>query len=171
MRIKIENNYIGHNDPVFIVAEISANHCRNFETAVSLIKKAKACGADAVKFQAYSPDIHTIDVDNKYFRIKHPRWGGQTLYQLYKETYTPWTWFKKLKRIADDLGIIFFCAASDKTGVDLLEELGVAVHKIPSFEMTDLSLIEYVAKTEGAIGYISSVPGTDEIKIISISDN
>ena len=81
----------------FIVAEISANHGQDFNRAVMLIKKAKECGVDAVKFQTYTPDTMTIDVDNKYFRIKHPKWGGQTLYQLYKKAYTPWKWFKELK--------------------------------------------------------------------------
>ena len=131
----------GKNPSIFIVAEISANHGQNFNRAVSLIKKAKECGADAVKFQIYTPDTLTIDVNNKHFRIKHPKWGGQTLYQLYKKAYTPWKWFKKLKKIADDLGIIFFSTAFDKTAVNLLEELDVPIHKIASFELVDLPLI------------------------------
>ncbi len=70
-----------------------------------MIKKAKECGADAVKFQCYTPDTVTIDCSNKYFRIRHPKWGGQTLYELYKKAHTPWKWFRKLKTAADDLGI------------------------------------------------------------------
>ncbi len=130
-----------------IVAEISANHGQDFKKAVDLIKKAKECGADAVKFQTYTPDTLTINADNKYFRIKHPKWGGQTLYQLYKKAYAPWNWFKELKRVADDLGIVFFSTAFDKSAVDFLEELGVPFHKVASFELVDLPLIEYMAKT------------------------
>jgi len=132
----------------FIIAEISANHGQSFKRAVSLIKKAKECGVDAVKFQCYTPDTMTIDCDNKYFRIKHPKWGGQTLYQLYKKAYTPWSWFKKLKKIAEDLGLVFFATSFDKSAVDFLEELNVPIHKIASFELVDLPLIEYVAKTK-----------------------
>ncbi len=77
-----------------IIAEVSANHGQNFNRAAALIKKANQCGADAVKFQAYTPDTLTINADNKYFQIKHPEWGGQTLYELYKKAYTPWSWFK-----------------------------------------------------------------------------
>jgi len=132
----------------FIVAEISANHGQSFSRAVSLIRKAKECGADAVKFQAYTPDTITIDVDNRYFRIKHPQWNGQSLYQLYKKAYTPWKWFKRLKRIADDLGIIFFSTVFDKTAVDLLETLNVPIYKIASFELVDLPLIEYTAQSK-----------------------
>lgn len=133
--------------PVFIVAEVSANHGRSFNRAVALIRKAKQCGADAVKFQAYTPDTLTINADNRYFRIKHPKWGGQTLYELYKKAYTPWSWFKNLKSIADDLGIVFFSTVFDKAAVDLLEEINAPIHKISSFELVDLSLIDYAART------------------------
>lgn len=133
---------------VFVVAEVSANHNQQFDLAVRLIETAKECGADAVKFQAYTPDTLTINAGNKYFRIKHPQWGGQTLYELYKKAYTPWKWFKKLKKLADDLGILFFATAFDKTSVDFLEELNVRFHKISSFELVDLPLIEYAAKTK-----------------------
>ena len=131
----------------FIVAEISSNHSQDLNRALSLIKKAKECGADAVKFQLYTPDTLTINVNNKYFKVNHPKWGGQTLYQLYKKAYTPWSWFKKLKCLADDLGILFFATAFDKTAVDFLEELNVPIHKIASFELIDLALVEYASST------------------------
>lgn len=131
-----------------IVAEISANHGRDFDQAVSLIKEAKKAGADAVKFQAYTPDTLTIDADNKYFQIEHPKWGGQTLYELYEKAYTPWEWFRDLKKIADDLGTVFLCTAFDKAGVDALEDLDICAHKIASFELVDLDLVEHAAKTK-----------------------
>ena len=146
--IKIADRVIGSDKPVFIIAEISANHAQQFDTAVEMVRSAKKCGADAVKFQAYTPDTLTINADNKYFRIEHPKWGGQTLYELYKKAYTPWEWFKRLKPIADDLGILFFATAFSKTAVDFLEELNVPVHKIASFELVDLELVEYAAKTK-----------------------
>jgi pseudaminic acid synthase len=147
-RFAIGNTKIGTGYATYVIAEISANHNQDFGTAVKLIRKAKECGVDAVKFQAYTPDTLTVNVDNKYFRIKHPRWRGQTLYELYKKAYTPWKWFKKLKKVADDLGILFFATAFDKTSVDFLEELDVKLHKISSFELVDLPLIEYAAKTK-----------------------
>jgi len=152
------------NKKVILVAEISANHSQSFKQAVSLIKEAKKCGADAVKFQAYTPDTLTINVDNKYFKIKHSEWGGQTLYQLYQKAYTPWSWFKRLKKIADDLGIVFFAAAFDKTAVDFLEELHVGVHKISSFELIDLPLIEYAAKTKKPLILSTGMANIKEIK-------
>ena len=148
----------------FVIAEISANHGQDFKKAVSLIKAAKKCGADAVKFQTYTPDTLTINVNNKYFRIKHPQWGNQTLYQLYRKAYTPWKWFKKLKKVADDSGIIFFSTAFDKTAVDFLEELNVPFHKIASFELVDLPLIEYAARTKKPLMLSTGMATLSEIK-------
>lgn len=148
----------------FVVAEISANHGQNFKRAITLIKKAKECSADAVKFQTYTPDTLTIDVDNRYFRVKDPRWRSQSLYQLYSKAYTPWSWFKRLKKIADDLGIIIFSTAFDRTAVDFLEELGVGLHKISSFELVDLPLIEYVAKTKKPLILSTGMASLSEIR-------
>ena len=164
MQIGLQNKYIGYSCPVFIIAEVSANHGQEFNRAVSLIKKAKECGADAVKFQAYTPDTMTINIDNEYFRIKHPQWGGQTLYELYKKAYTPWEWFKELKKIAEDTGIIFLCTAFDKTSVDMLEELNICAHKIASFELVDLPLIEYAAKTRKPLIMSTGMADIDEIQ-------
>jgi len=136
------------NKPALVIAEISANHGGSFDKAIALIKAAKECGADAVKFQAYTAETMTINVDNKYFQIEHPKWGGQTLYELYQKACTPWAWFGELKKTADDAGIEFLCTAFDKTSVDMLEELNIKTHKIASFELVDLPLIEYVAKTK-----------------------
>lgn len=152
------------HDSVFIVAEISANHGRDFKRAMKMIKAAKQCGADAVKFQAYTPDTLTIDIDNKYFRIRHPRWGNQTLYQLYKKAYAPWSWFRRLKKYAEDTGLIFFATAFDRKSVDLLEELDVPFHKIASFELVDLPLIEYAAKTKKPIILSTGMSTISEIK-------
>jgi len=51
---KIANRKIGKECPVFIVAEMSANHLQNFDIAVKIIKKAKWAGADAIKLQTFT---------------------------------------------------------------------------------------------------------------------
>lgn len=159
-----KNKNLFTDNSTFVVAEASANHGQSFKRAVELIKKARECGADAVKFQAYTPGTLTINCTNKYFQIKHPQWKGQTLYQLYKETYTPWRWFKKLKKVATDLGIIFFATAFDKTAVDFLEEIDVPMHKVASFELVDLPLIEYIAQTKKPIILSTGMASIFEIR-------
>lgn len=162
--IKIADRKIGENCPVLIVAEISANHGQNFKRAIELIREAKKCGADAVKFQTYTADTLTVNCNTEDFKIDHPQWGGKTLHEFYKKTYTPWDWFKKLKKICDGLGIIFFSTAFDKTAVDFLEELNVPLHKIASFELTDLPLIEYAAKTKKPLMLSTGMATINEIR-------
>ncbi|MBG0789048.1 MAG: pseudaminic acid synthase [Desulfovibrionaceae bacterium] len=135
------------DSPVFIIAEMSANHGRDFDRAVAIIEAAKAAGADAIKLQTYTPDTITIDCASDLFTIQGTIWEGRTLYDLYGEAYTPWEWHAPLKKIADDLGLLFFSTPFDFTAVDFLEELDVPCHKIASFEMVDLPLIRKVAAT------------------------
>ena len=143
--LRIDNIQIGEKFSVFIIAELSANHLQRFDNAVKIIKVAKEAGADAIKLQTYTPDTITIDCDNEYFQIKHGLHTGQTLYQLYKNAYTPWEWQPRLKEIAEEEGLICFSSVFDKTSVDFLEGINVPAYKIASFEITDIPLIEYVA--------------------------
>jgi pseudaminic acid synthase len=134
------------NNKIFIVAEISCNHNQSFDLAVKTIEAIKKSGADAVKIQTYTPETMTINCVNKYFQInKGTLWDGQTLYSLYKKAYTPWEWQPKLKKIAENLGLIFFSTPFDKTAVDFLENMKIPIYKIASFEITDIPLIEYIA--------------------------
>jgi len=144
--IKIGTKAVGKNNPVFIVAEISANHLQDYDLAVRTIEAARDAGADAVKLQTYTPDTITLDCDSDYFRINHGTiWDGKTLYQLYEEAYTPWEWQPKLKKYAEDMGLILFSSPFDNTAVDFLEKMDVPAYKVASFEITDIPLIEYIA--------------------------
>ena len=67
--IQIGKRLVGPSEPVYLVAEMSANHNRKFDRAIELIKAAKAAGADAVKIQTYTPDTLTLRSDKECFRI------------------------------------------------------------------------------------------------------
>ena len=136
-QIIINKRKIGINKPVYIIAEMSANHNQNFDNAVKIIEAAKKAGADAVKLQTYTPDTITLDCDNDYFRIKGTIWEGKNLYKLYGEAYTPWEWQPKLKKIANDLRMDLFSTPYDHTAVDFLEDMQVPAYKVASFELVD----------------------------------
>lgn len=153
-------------DNVFIIAELSANHMNNFDIAVKTIEAMAESGADAVKFQTYTPDTITIDCDNEYFQIKQGTiWDGQVLYNLYEEAYMPWEWQPKLKKIAEDLGLIAFSSPFDMTSVDFLEEMGVEAYKIASYEITDIPLIEYVASKGKPIIISTGIASKEDIDL------
>ena len=145
--ILINERKIGSGEPVYIIAEMSANHNQDYDKAVGIIKAAKEAGADAVKLQTYTPDTLTIDCDYVCFRFKGTIWAGKYLYHLYKEAYTPWEWQPKLQKIAVSLGLDFFSTPFDATAISFLEEMNVPVHKVASFELVDLPLLKKIGAT------------------------
>lgn len=166
MDFKIGEKEVGDNQPVFIIAELSANHMNDFDIAVKTIEAMAEAGADAVKFQTFTPDTITLDCDNDYFQIKQGTiWDGQVLYNLYEDAYTPWDWQPKLKKIAEDLGLIAFSSPFDKTSVDFLEDMDVPAYKIASFEITDIPLIEYVASKGKPIIISTGIADLEDIEL------
>lgn len=145
--MEINNRPIGAGHPVYMIAELSANHNQDFEQAVKLIEAAKEAGADAVKLQTYTPDTITVNARNEYFQIQGTIWEGRNLYDLYGEAYTPWEWQPKLKEIANALGMDLFSSPFDASAVDFLEAMHVPAYKIASFENIDLPLLKCVART------------------------
>lgn len=138
--------------PPLLVAEISANHNQNLALALKTIESAKRAGADFVKLQTYTPDSLTIDSSAPYFRIDSgTAWDGQTLYELYKQAYTPFEWHEELFAHARYLGIGIFSSPFCARGVELLEKLECPMYKIASFEITDIALISLVASTSKPI--------------------
>lgn len=143
----IHGRQIGAGRPVYIIAEMSANHNGDYDQAVALVHAAKEAGADAVKLQTYTADTLTIDSDAACFRVGGGTlWDGRTLYDLYGEAYTPWDWQPRLKTVADGLGLDFFSTPFDSSAVDFLEGMGVPAYKIASFELVDIPLIRRVAR-------------------------
>ena len=134
------------DSPCFIVAELSANHGHQLETAKRTIRAAKEAGADAIKIQTYTPDTLTIACSNRHFQINTGTlWDGKTLHELYQTAFTPWEWTGELQAVAEEQGLVFFSTPFDRTAVDFLEQHNVPVYKIASFEVPDIPLIEYVA--------------------------
>lgn len=166
MAFKIGDREIGEDSPTFIIAELSANHMNDFDIAVKTIEAIAESGADAVKFQTFTPDTITLNCDNDYFQIKQGTvWDGQLLYNLYDDAYMPWDWQPKLKKISEDLGLIAFSSPFDKTSVDFLEDIDVPAYKIASFEITDIPLIKYVASKNKPIIISTGIADKKDIEL------
>ena len=163
-RIQIGNRQVGDGCPVYMIAEMSANHAGSLERAKEIIHAAKESGADCIKIQTYTPDTLTINCNNPYFMVNNGTWEGENLYSLYGKAYTPWQWQGILKEEADKIGIDFLSTPFDRTAVDFLEELNLDFYKIASFEMVDLPLIEYVASKGKPIIMSTGMGTLEEIK-------
>lgn len=129
----------------FIIAELSANHNHNLQTAIDSIKAAASIGVDAVKIQTYTADTITLNCNSDDFILKGGLWDGYSYYDLYKEAFTPWEWHEELFHVAKEEGVMMFSTPFDNTAVDLLESLGNPIYKIASFEIMDTELIRYAA--------------------------
>lgn len=145
--MKIGTREIGGGHPPYIIAEVGANHGGDLGRALRLVECAKAAGADAVKFQCYTADTITIDGDRPEFTIAEGPWSGWKLYDLYKRCETPFDWFPKLAEHARKCRIDWFASAFDESAVDVLDQLDSVAIKVASFEIVDLPLIKYAART------------------------
>jgi pseudaminic acid synthase len=162
--ITIAGRRIAADEAPYVIAEMSANHNGNIETAFKLIEVAKQAGADAVKLQTYRPDSITLNCDTEDFRISGGLWDGRTLYELYKEAHMPWEWHAPLFAHARKHGITIFSSPFDNTAVDLLEDLNAPAYKIASFEAVDHALIKYVASTGKPMIISTGMADAEEIQ-------
>ncbi len=126
-----------HNGPPLHVAEIGLNHGGSVKKAISLMFEAKNAGADAVKFQYIIPD--------KFINPKHP--ATQEAYTLFKKTALSDNDYYRLKQVASDENLLFFCSVFDEVSLNRLEDIGVELYKIASGDIINIPLLKAVAAT------------------------
>lgn len=126
----------------FIVAELGASHLNSFNYTCKLMEAAAAAGADAVKFQTYTPAEIAADVV-----IPDGPWKGQRYHDLYREGQMPACWYRTLFEMAYKLGLVPFSSPFSVRSVNLLEELNCPIYKIASPEIIHYPLIAAAAAT------------------------
>ena len=156
-----------NKSPCFIVAEISGNHNGRLSNAISLIKAARKSGADAVKLQLYSPDYLTINSKKKDFLIKPKNaWSNyKNLYNLYHKAQTPISWYPKILKECRKNNLILFSSVFDLKTVDFLKKNKCPIYKIASPEITDIPLIEKVAKLKKPVILSSGLANISDLNL------
>jgi len=164
--MQIENFKIDQNSPVFIIAELSANHNGSIDTAIETVRAAKRAGANCIKLQTFTADTITLDSKNEDFKITQGTlWDGQYLHDLYKTTHLPWEWHKEIMGVAKQEGLICFSSPFDPTSVEFLETLNVPAYKIASFEITDIPLIELIASKGKPVIISTGIAEEEDIEL------
>jgi pseudaminic acid synthase len=164
--MKIGTYKIDQNSPVFIIAELSANHNGSIETAIETVRAAKRAGANCIKLQTFTADTITLDSKNEDFKISQGTlWDGQYLHDLYKTTHLPWEWHQQIMEVAKEEGLICFSSPFDPTSVAFLETLNVPAYKIASFEITDIPLIELIASKGKPVIISTGIAEQEDIEL------
>tara|TARA_Y100001970_G_scaffold290626_1_gene425056 strand:- start:243 stop:1277 length:1035 start_codon:yes stop_codon:yes gene_type:complete len=165
MKIKIRNSIeFNNNSKPLIIAEISGNHSGNKKKFLNLIKEAYNAGADLVKIQTYEPKDITINSNSKPFIIKKGIWKNKSLWKIYKSAQTPFAWHKDAFKLANKMNKILFSSPFSIRAVDLLEKMKVPIYKVSSFEITDLKLINYIARKKKPIIISTGMAEMSEIR-------
>jgi pseudaminic acid synthase len=161
--VEIAGRSIGDGEPVFIVAEMSANHDRDLNQALALVDVAAQAGVDALKLQTYTPESLTMQTSHPSARTD-PKAGADTLWELYQKAAMPYDFHKPLFERTSELGMVAFSTAYDEEAVGFLEELEVPAYKIASFELLHYPLLREVARTGKPVILSTGMAGIGEVE-------
>ncbi|MDP6641672.1 MAG: N-acetylneuraminate synthase family protein [Nitrososphaerales archaeon] len=145
--VTINGRNIGAGERAYIIAEAGLNHNGSLKLAKKLVDAAKKTGCDAIKFQTYKPHSR-ISSQVKAVKYAETIIGlEETLYEMFERLAMPFEQQEELFVYAKKQGIEIFSTPFDFESVDFLEKIGVKFFKIASFDLVNLPLIKYVAKT------------------------
>lgn len=172
--IKIKDREIKNYFKPYIIAEIGANHNGDIELAKKLIAEAKKCGADAVKFQSWTPSslICKEEYNNNQVYTDSPKKHFGSLKEMVEKYYLREEQHFELKKYCDNLKIDFCSTPFSKEEVDLLMKLDVPFIKVASMDINNLELLKYMGKQQKPIILSTGMSTLSEIeKAIEIIEN
>lgn len=160
--LRIKDQAIGGENPCFMIAEIGLNHNGSIGIAKTLIDKACNAGADCVKFQKRNVDTlatkEVLDAEDNRF----PEFG-KTYREIREYIEFSEEQYEEIKAYCEQRNIIFLCTAFDIESADFLEQLDVEAYKIASHSLTNLPLIEHIARKGKPMLVSTGMSTLDEI--------
>lgn len=152
----------------YIIAEIGANHNGDIDLAKKIIDSAKECGADAVKFQSWTPKSLVSKGEYEKNQSYDDGDGGKkhfgSLEEMVTKYYLREEQHYELKEYCDRIGIDFCSSPFSKEEVDLLIKLDVPFLKIASMDINNLDLLKHMAKTQKPIVLSTGMATLSEIE-------
>ncbi|MFH1189211.1 MAG: N-acetylneuraminate synthase family protein [Candidatus Omnitrophota bacterium] len=138
--VMVKGRMIGPGQPPFIIAEACINHGGDIRVAKEMVLIARAMGADCIKFQIHVLENEMLRETPRSANFDEPLWDTLERTNLSVDEH------KELKKLCEEIGIFYLCTPFSRAGADLLEEIGVDFFKTGSGELTNLPLIEHIAK-------------------------
>lgn len=143
--VRIADRLVGGDQPAFIIAEAGCNHENDVARAREMVLAAAAAGADAIKFQSFSPDTLVTRDAPKFWDLPGP---GATQHEEFAQIQPRFTRAQDaaLAALAHQRGLSWFSTPCDERWADYLDELGAPAFKIASMDLTHLPLLRHVAR-------------------------
>ena len=128
----------------FIIAEAGVNHNGSIELARKLIDLAVEAGVDAVKFQTFKAEkVISRNAEKAAYQIQTTNVDESQLEMIRRLELSPQA-HKNLFQYCKEKGIQFLSSPFDLESIDLLNEMGLEIFKIPSGEITNLPYLRKI---------------------------
>lgn len=148
----------------YIIAEAGVNHNGSLDIAMELVDKAKAAGADCVKFQTFIAENMISRYAEKAEYQKETCGQGGSQLDMVKSLELPFEAFIKLKDHCREQGIDFLSTPFDLESIAFLNTLDMPLWKIPSGEVTNLPYLLAIARTKKPVLLSTGMCGLEEIQ-------
>ncbi len=145
-RIELGDRIIGEGSECFIIAEAGVNHNGDLALARALVDAAAQAGADAIKFQSFKADrLVTRDAPKAEYQ-KTTTGSADSQHAMLRRLELSETAHIELQAYAMARGLVFLSTPFDEESAALLAAIQVPAFKISSGELTNLPLLEEIAR-------------------------
>jgi N-acetylneuraminate synthase/N,N'-diacetyllegionaminate synthase len=150
---------------VIIIAEAGVNHNGDLCKALELIDIAAFAGADFVKFQSFKAEmLVNKEAKKAEYQINNTKGEKDTQFEMLKKLEIGDDWYHTLIHRCKEKGIQFLSTGFDEISIDLLENLNIPFHKIPSGEITNKPFLQHIARIGKDIVLSTGMANLKEVK-------
>lgn len=160
-KIKIENQLIGENEPIFLIAEIGINHNGDLQVAKKLMDAAFACGWECVKFQKRTPEICVPE--NQKNILRDTPWGKITYLEYRYKVEFGQEEYSYIDKYCKGKPILWTASVWDIPSLKFILQYDVPFIKIPSAKLTESELLSEAAKSGKTIILSTGMSTVEEI--------
>lgn len=149
---------------VIIIAEAGVNHNGSLELAKKLVDRALEAGVDYVKFQAGVPELVASKFAQKADYQKATTGAGESQLEMIRKITLTTDQQRQVEAYCRQVGAHYLCTPFDGPSIELLQELGTEIWKIPSGEITNFPYLRQIGQTGLPVILSTGMATEDEIE-------